>query len=106
MHDREYIISIIEAIRNSIEGLDYAYQNGGCYQFHLILKSIFPNAVPWHTGFPEIIEHVLTEIDGRFYDITGHVSVSHIKLFGFTDEKHERASDFAPWKDWQSRKAS
>ena len=38
---------------------------GNCYQFYEILKTIFPDAEPYENG------HVLTKIDGEFYDIRG-----------------------------------
>jgi len=40
-----------------------------CFTFHLELKRRFPFAKPWH-----LIEgHILTEIEGKFYDKTGLV---------------------------------
>ena len=39
---------------------------GGCYAFFRILKSYFKEAVAYYDS-----DHVITEIDDIFYDITG-----------------------------------
>jgi hypothetical protein len=41
---------------------------GSCLNFHLILRSIFPEAKPYYN-----VDHIITEIDGKYYDITGQV---------------------------------
>lgn len=62
------VLHFISTIRDSFRILEYVYTSGGCYQFHLILRSVFPEAVPYHDG-----NHVITRIGGFFYDITGRV---------------------------------
>ena len=52
--------------RNSFDAASFVYKNGLCFEFHKILRSIYPEAVPWTN-----IDHVWTEIDGKFYDIDG-----------------------------------
>lgn len=42
------------------------YTQGGCYQLHKILRTVWPQARPWSD-----LNHVWTEIDGAFYDIEG-----------------------------------
>jgi hypothetical protein len=42
------------------------YTNGSCYQFYLILKFVYPQANAYYNS-----DHVITEIDGRYYDIKG-----------------------------------
>jgi len=46
------------------------YTKGSCLHFHLTLKKMFPEAKMWYNG---VECHVITEIDGKFYDITGRV---------------------------------
>lgn len=42
------------------------YTEGRCYDFFLILRSIYQDAEAWYDG-----DHVFTKINGRFYDIRG-----------------------------------
>ena len=62
------IEEFIATIRDSFIGSQQVYTNGSCYHFYLILKKVFPNAVCWYDE-----SHIVTEINGRFYDITGEV---------------------------------
>jgi len=41
---------------------------GGCYQFHLILKSIFPSVLPF---IHQQKDHVVSLISGKLFDIRG-----------------------------------
>jgi len=63
------VITLINAIRRSYVHAETVYTMGGCYQFHLILKAVFPKAVPIYQS----PGHVVTELDGKLYDITGEV---------------------------------
>ena len=62
------ILSFIRTIRNSFGGADYVYTKGSCYQFYKILKQVFPEAKAYYN-----INHVITKIGSKFYDITGEV---------------------------------
>ena len=62
------IEEFIATIRDSFIGSQQVYTNGSCYHFYLILKKVFPNAVCWYDE-----SHIVTEINGKFYDITGEV---------------------------------
>lgn len=42
------------------------YTQGGCFQLFVALRTVWPQARPWSD-----LNHVWTEIDGRFYDIEG-----------------------------------
>jgi hypothetical protein len=65
------ITAFIQSIRESFPDSVRVYTLGSCYRFYLILKNIYPAAEPYYN----IIEgHVITKIDGRYYDITGEVS--------------------------------
>lgn len=61
-------LDLITAISASYKHADFVYQNGGCFQFHKILKTAFPDAIPYTSH-----DHVISLIDGTFYDITGEV---------------------------------
>jgi hypothetical protein len=62
------VLKFIQIIRNSFIGADKVYTNGSCYQFYKILKSVFPQAKGYYN-----VDHVITEINGKYYDITGEV---------------------------------
>lgn len=66
MHKK--VESFIAKIRDSFIGSQQVYTEGSCYHFYLILKEVFPEAEPYYD-----MDHVITKIDGRFYDITGEV---------------------------------
>lgn len=69
MHTK--IESFIAALRDSFIGSQQVYTQGSCYHLYLILKEVFPEALPYYDG-----DHVITKIDGKYYDITGEVSCS------------------------------
>lgn len=62
------ILKFIKTIRESVKGAELIYTRGSCYQFYLILKCIIPQAEGYYD-----MDHVITKIGERFYDITGEV---------------------------------
>jgi hypothetical protein len=63
------VLSFIKLIRESCPDLQVKiFTEGACYQFYLILKHRFPQAAAYYDN-----DHVITYIDGHFYDITGEV---------------------------------
>lgn len=46
----------------------YFFKNGGCAEFHAILKANFPESKMYAT---DGLGHILTEIDGILYDVNG-----------------------------------
>jgi len=70
------ILKVIKTIRESIKGAEYIYTNGSCFQFFLILNSIVPEAEAYYDS-----DHVITKINGRYYDITGEVEcTNHLSM--------------------------
>lgn len=71
---------IISKIRDTFGR--YPDNSGGCFKFHLLLKELFPNAEGWYNS-----NHILTEIDGKYYDIDGEQELKDnylpIELFGY-----------------------
>lgn len=63
-------IIIINSLRESDKYIEMIYLQGGCYKFHLFLKKLFTEAIPYINTKGD---HVITRIGGRFYDITGEV---------------------------------
>ncbi len=66
MSPEEYL----EHLRELIPGAVYRFTNGDCYKLYEGLRACYPQAVAW---YDIVAGHVLTEIDGSFYDITGKV---------------------------------
>lgn len=58
----------IAVVRDSFIGSQQVYTEGSCYHFYLILKTVFPESKPYYD-----MDHIITEINGKFYDITGEV---------------------------------
>lgn len=63
------ILNQISAIRESHPEMENIFLKGSCLNFFCILRAVYPQAQPWFN-----IDHIITEIDGKFYDITGVVS--------------------------------
>ena len=57
------------AVRASNPCAVQLYTEGQCYGFYLLLREVFGASVePWYLDVPG---HVISKIDGRFYDIKG-----------------------------------
>jgi hypothetical protein len=63
-------LTIIDVLRNSDRYIESIYTMGGCYQFHLVLRTLYPQAMPY---LSKEEDHVVSKIDNVFYDITGIV---------------------------------
>lgn len=71
-------LEFIKTVRESFGNADYVYLNGSCYHFYKILKQVFPKAEAYFNS-----DHVITKIDGKYYDITGVVKkTNHIPVDG------------------------
>jgi hypothetical protein len=82
--DSNQILSIISAIRESWPSMADVSIRDNCMDFYSILKRIFPQARPWYKA-----NHIITEIDGKFYDITGEVNNNgyHLSYDVYTKRK-------------------
>ncbi len=49
--------------------MEHMFLYGSCLNLFCILRSFYPEAKPWTN-----VDHIITEIDGKFYDITGSVN--------------------------------
>lgn len=66
-------IDFITALRESDEYIKHIYTQGSCYRFHLLLKKLYPSAKPYISAKKD---HVISLIDGVFYDINGKKAFS------------------------------
>jgi hypothetical protein len=71
---RMHVLEFIERLK-SIYG-KYEDFSGGCIRFHFLLRELYPDARCYYNS-----NHVITNIDGRFYDWSGEV---------------EKANDYLP----------
>lgn len=58
----------LEALRETHPDFAFMFMHGGCYQLHVILRTVWPQGELWYQSNPG---HVWTRIDGVFYDIRG-----------------------------------
>lgn len=64
------VLQFIKALRSTDQYIGDIYTRGGCYQFFLLLKKLYPEAVPYINHKKN---HVATLINGKLYDICGVV---------------------------------
>jgi len=62
------VLKFIAAVQSAFNDNIKLYTSGHCYEFYLILRSVWPHAELW---YDEVSCHVLTRIGGYWYDITG-----------------------------------
>jgi hypothetical protein len=63
------IEKVIQSIRDSFEGAEHVYQNGSCWYFANILRTIFPTGVIY-----ENFDHCVFKYKKKYYDIQGEVN--------------------------------
>ncbi len=68
MTQHQKILNYIGLIRESHSSMVNIFTKGSCFNFYLILKQMYPQAIPYYN-----MDHVITNIDGKYYDITGEV---------------------------------
>jgi len=69
----EKVLAFIKAVRESFPDAAIIFTHGACYGLFEILNQAFPSQ-PYITADSK---HVVTRIDGRFYDISGEFLNSH-----------------------------
>ena len=69
---KEILLNFISTIRSTYPKSSIMFTRGGCYMFHLLLKSVIgDSAIPYSTVDNEKIDHVVTKIGDFYYDISG-----------------------------------
>lgn len=69
VHRNPDIESFIGRVRNLSPLMTKICTEGSCYRFYLLLKEVFPDAEAYYDKY----FHVVTLIDGGFYDISGEI---------------------------------
>lgn len=72
------IIQFIQTIRDSFIGSVTVFTQGSCFQFHQILSEIFDNYEV--QPYQDKHLHVVSRIEGKYYDITGEVKGDFTEL--------------------------
>ena len=75
-----------QVVRDSFKETYIVYNYGSCYNFYLILKEVFPKAEAYF--YDKNKGHIITKIDGEYYDIEGIVYDEHIKPIKLTKKEH------------------
>lgn len=89
------VLKLINSLRDTDRAIEVIYMNGSCYRFHLFLKELFPQALPLISNEKD---HIITNIDGRYFDITGEVNVD-----GFTPLNDDDIEMVKGWSFCKSR---
>jgi hypothetical protein len=84
------VLNFIELLKgvddSSREVMEEMFTKGDCGRFHFILHTVFPEAVPYAIMNGRYIVHVITLIDGKFYDIKGIFNKDRMKDFDDIEE--------------------
>lgn len=75
-------LTFLYALRDLHPGLMHKCLNGSCFKLYLLMKQVFPDAMPYYDS-----DHVIIKIGNSFYDIRGEVlkSPNHIPLDGYQE---------------------
>jgi hypothetical protein len=71
------VLFVIDKLRETDKYISDIYLYGGCYRFHLFLKSLLPSAEP---RISKEKNHVVTFFEGKHIDIRGVVVGRFYKL--------------------------
>ena len=70
LHSVGGMLFLINSIRETDQYIADIYLNGGCYQFHLMLKKFAPES---EARITKERDHIVTYFKGKHFDITGIV---------------------------------
>jgi len=84
----ESLLEFISSLRQSDKYVEMIYLHGGCYQFHLLLKK-YCDCRPL---INQEKNHVVSEFEGKLFDITGEVKGEYLPM---TEQDLEKASKWS-----------
>lgn len=85
MHKK--VLSFIKVLRRSFPDCSIVFRFGACYSLYLILKEVFPSAKAYFDDKER--DHILTCIEGRYYDIQGETLKEIEGISPLTEKDHE-----------------
>lgn len=62
------VTRFLDALRSSHPDIEALYMEGRCFDLFMILRTLWPDAQPYHSHSEG---HIYTKLDDRFYDIRG-----------------------------------
>jgi hypothetical protein len=65
---------LVNSLRKTDRYIENIFMQGGCYQFHLFLKNIFPDAIPF---IHKDKDHIVSKIGNNLFDITGIIEIEN-----------------------------
>ena len=80
-------LDFLDILRNSDKYIELIFSRGSCYQLGKLLCAVYPQAVLYKVKVNEYYDHVIVEIDGKFYDISGEASQSDISNAELVEEE-------------------
>ena len=83
------IDSLITSLRESDRYIATIFTEGGCYQFYLFIKSVFPDAIPL---INEDKNHIIIQYQNEHYDINGRVDAT-----GYCELNNEDRAMASEW---------
>lgn len=85
--------ALILALRSTDPYIEEIFLHGGCYRFYLFLKICYPEAVAF---IHKNEAHVVSEINGRLYDIRGPLAPSLWEMYRKMKPKdHKHANQWS-----------
>ena len=78
MNTEENILNFI----NKFKHVKYEFLNGKCFWFSYILKTLFSGQI----YYSQIDNHFICNIDDKYYDASGEVSINRYKDLTYFDE--------------------
>jgi len=94
------LLKFISAIRDSHPDMVELYTQGQCYNFFLIIRSLWPAAVAY---YDHIQGHVYTALGGRLYDIRGVLPLP-LKRYGYDKLSHVDGHRPHRWANGETRR--
>lgn len=67
---RDPVAVFLGELREYVPDADLRFTSGACFGLYLMIRAFRPDARPW---YDPRAGHVYAEVEGRFYDIRGHV---------------------------------
>lgn len=71
-------LTFLTLLRDSDENIKNIYSYGACYQLGKLLSTMYPQASLYKVKDDNKYVHVITKIDGEFYDIGGFANQDDI----------------------------
>ncbi|WP_300440672.1 hypothetical protein [Christiangramia sp.] len=91
------VLDFINHLRNSDKYIEHIFLKGSCYKFHLLLKKLWPEAVPF---IHENKDHVVSKIGEFLYDIKGRIPVKYEILYDeLQDEELEMVQNWSFYRN-------